>query len=261
MFLCYFDESGDGGAPAPWGNSSTKAFALGCLIVKDTVWLAALDDFIGYRRFLRESFGIQPRIEVKAATLAHNSGPIRKLRIGDLVRQRIYRQSMKLPTKLGNGQGIHTFGVVVDKAAMNERGDTENPQRAAWERAIERLERFSVYNKDFCLVVPDDGTIPIIQSIVREKRRFSYVGSHYGTSALPRPASLVIEDPVPRNSRDSFFIQQADLIAYAAYHAVFPSSGFGAADYWDELAETRVAAVNKYSGGPTGIVVWKGRKK
>jgi hypothetical protein len=86
-------------------------------------------------------------------------------------------------------------------------------------------------------------------------RRFSHVPSAYGTEALKRNATNIVEDASERNSRESYFVQLADLNAYAAFRKVFPGPNFGA-EIWDELGESRVMEVNKISGGPPGIVLW-----
>lgn len=64
-----------------------------------------------------------------------------------------------------------------------------------------------------------------------------------------------MEDSSDRRSHESYFIQLADLNAYAAFRRVFPGESFGE-DIYEELGEARVTEVNRLSGGPTGIVVW-----
>lgn len=251
MWLCYVDESGDSG----YVGSRTGGFALGCVLVKDTSWLPALDDLISFRRFLRKNFGLPARAEIKASYLLHNKGPFRKLGLGDAARLRIYSMALGLLPKLADGQGIRVFSVMVVKSEMQRLGKTDDPARVAWEIAIERLERFSWYEKDMCLVFPDEGNYDMIRGIIREKRRFNNVPSHYGTSALSRPASFVLEDPSARRSEESYFIQMADLVAYAAYRAVFPGKVF-AGTYWDRIGSARLAAVNRLVGGPTAIKVF-----
>lgn len=65
----------------------------------------------------------------------------------------------------------------------------------------------------------------------------------------------IVEDSSDRRSKESFFIQLADLNAYAACRKVFPIATFGG-EVWDELGTARVLEVNSLRGGPPGIVVW-----
>lgn len=251
MYLCYFDESGDSG----YYNSLTKSYTLACLLIHDSRWLAALDDTIRFRRFLRDTFGLQMRDELKAGYLIHNNGPFLKLRLGDKARMRIYTMALRLLAKLADGQGVRTFAVSVDKEEMKRRDLTDDPQEVVWERAIERLERFTFYEQDSCVMFPDEGNYDLIRAILRKKRRFSYVPSRYGTEPLRRPASFILEDPSSRRSQESYFVQLADLLAYAAHRVIYAEPWFGST-YWENAGTTRISEVNKYSGGPTGIVVW-----
>jgi hypothetical protein len=76
-----------------------------------------------------------------------------------------------------------------------------------------------------------------------------------GKAALKRNAENVVEDPSDRRSSESYFVQLADLNAYAAFRKIFPGVNVGD-ELWDELGDARIAEVNALRGGPTGIVVW-----
>jgi hypothetical protein len=247
MYLCYFDESGDPG----YKNSLTHAFALACVIVHDRAWLNTLDQIIAFRRFLRVSFGIQMREELKAGHLIHNNGPFTRLRVGEKARMKIFRMGLRLQAKLG----IETFAIVVDKDEMTRRGRNDEAQKKAWQLAYERLERYTADKRDTCMVFPDEGVYDMIRTLLREKRRYSSVPSHYGTAPLSRPASFVLEDPSIRKSSESYFVQLADLNAYAAHRRVKPQPWFGT-EYWEQLGAARVSAVSKLAGGPIGIKLW-----
>ena len=86
-------------------------------------------------------------------------------------------------------------------------------------------------------------------------RRFNHVPSAFGSPSLGRNAENIVEDSSDRRSKESFFIQLADLNAYPAYRKVFPGTTFGG-EIWDELGTARVLQVNSLRGGPPGIVVW-----
>lgn len=239
MYLCYLDESGDPG----YYNSPTKAFSLGCLIVEDRAWLLALDDIVGFRRFLKAKFGLKMRDELKAQFLIHNTGPFANLNLGDGIRMSIFKMALKLIPKLNEGRGIYAFSVVVSKEDMIKRGwEVKNPQTEAWERVLERLERFTFYNGDTCIIFPDEGEYLAIRKLLRGKRRYCLVPAHYGDSPLARPANLILEDPSMRKSSASYYIQLADLIAYAAHRAKFPTPEFGAS-YWECVRGARLKEV------------------
>lgn len=58
----------------------------------------------------------------------------------------------------------------------------------------------------------------------------------------------MIDDPIPRRSDRSYFIQLADLVAYAAFRAVVPPGGGIARvcpeHMWDEIGEATHVAVS-----------------
>jgi len=248
MYFCYFDESGDPG----YQRSPTSAFALAGVLLRDTAWLCTLNSVISFRRYLRDEFGLQMRAELKAGYLIHNTGPFEQLSLGDRTRMKIYSMALRIQPKIG----VQTFAVVVNKEEMRrQRRTNENPQRRAWELAIERLERFTSKSRETCLVFCDEGNYDLIRMLLRQKRRHSLVPSHYGRQALDRRGDFILEDPSVRKSEESYFIQLADLNAYAAYRRVFPEPWFGE-KYWEQLGEARIAAVVRFSKGPVGIKLW-----
>ncbi|MDW8339059.1 MAG: DUF3800 domain-containing protein, partial [Thermoleophilia bacterium] len=78
----------------------------------------------------------------------------------------------------------------------------------------------------------------------REMRRHSMVGSLIGGS-LSRPlVRYLIDDPVERDSRQSYMVQLADLNAYAAYRKERPDPLFPAT-MWDDLGDAILTEANK----------------
>ena len=246
MYFSYFDESGDTGRT----NSPTDAFVLSGLLVHDRDWLSALDQTIAFRRYLRDNFHIMPRAELKATWLVHNKGQIRPSKLTFKARLAAYKAVMRFQRKSGV---FHTFGVFVDKRKINTAG--VDIREYAWRYALQRLERFGTSKKDNLHVLPDEGHGEFIRKKIRLMRRFSRIPSAYGGSTLDRSAENILEDPSDRRSHESFFIQMADLNAYAAFRKVFPGNNFGG-EFWDELGDSRIKEVNSLRGGPHGIVVW-----
>lgn len=246
MFFAYFDESGDTGMD----HSPTATFALSAVLIDDTNWLSALDQTIAFRRYLRDNFHIAPRSELKAAWLVHNKGDIRASGLGYPARLAAYRAAMRFQRKAGV---FRTFTVLIAKSKISKH--PADVREIAWRYAIQRLERFGTSAKDNLHVLPDEGHGEFIRKKIRLMRRFSQVPSAFGGPTLERKAENIVEDASDRRSRESYFIQLADLNAYAAYRKVNPARTFGG-ELWDELGDARVLEVNSLRGGPPGIVVW-----
>ncbi|MDP8943296.1 MAG: DUF3800 domain-containing protein [Actinomycetota bacterium] len=239
------DESGDPGVGV---GSPTPTYTVSAVFVHDTQWVSLFEDLLRFRRYLRDNFGLRMRAEMKASELVRGSGPWADLGLGDRVRKRIYRSFMRFQGKTG---AVLTFAVVIDK---NHCRDTDHARDIAWRYAFQRVERTMNARNERVMLVPDSGQFHWIRRLSREMRRFSQVGSMLGTGSLARPLiQVLIDDPVERDSRESYLIQLADLNAYAAYRRVVPTPAFPQT-MWAELGPAILWQANKYSGGTPGIV-------
>lgn len=247
MYLAYFDESGDSG----FDRSPTGTFTLSAVLVHDSNWLSALDQSIAFRRYLNSQFRLSPRDEIKASWLVHNKGKIHHAGLTYGARMNLYRAVMRFQRKSGV---FEIFAVVVVKNRIRKRD--QDIRNIAWQYAIQRLERFGAAKKDNIILVPDEGHGDLIRKKLRAMRRFNYVPSAFEDGySLRRNAENIIEDPFEKRSDESYFVQFADLNAYAAFRRVFPGNSFGT-DVWDGLGDAVIADVNRLSGGPPGIVFW-----
>lgn len=246
MHLAYIDESG-----SPGGS---RTFTLACVLVSDERWSAAFDDLIRYRRFLRDRFGVPVRAEIKASHLLRPGGAFRELALSESVRAAIYRGTVRLIPKVN----LQAFAVVV----LQEAG-VADPRLTAWEYLLQRLERFATKTPTRVLIVHDEGDADFVRKLARKARRAGGAGRAFGTGYLQLPFAGLIDDPVPRDSRQSYFLQLADLLAYAAFRRVIPppprAVPIVTAGTWDQLGDSRLSAVSSVAGGPTGIVVWPRR--
>jgi hypothetical protein len=160
----------------------------------------------------------------------------------------IYQRHLRMLTMVSSG----TFAVVVRKYEINDK--TTNPEERAWEYVLQRLRMRSQGTSAPIVVLHDESSRnKEIRTHLRRFRRHSFAptGEH-------AEAPLIIEDPVPRDSQHSYFIQLADLCAYAATRKIIPPSERGrkvcSEEMWDEAGPARLSAVSKSRSD--GIVVW-----
>jgi Protein of unknown function (DUF3800) len=251
VFLAYVDESGDDG----FGVGS-KTYALGCVMVDSSAWGRSFDQLISHRRWLRAQFGIPIRAELKANFLLRNGGPLRQHPLSERARFAVYRSFMRLQPKIG----LAVFAVVVDKSQVAKRFSAGRAASdVAWEYLLQRLERRTTKAKTEVLVIHDEGDELAVRTRARKARRAGTAGSAFGTGSLERPFVRLIDDPVPRNSTQSYFLQLADLNAYAAFRRLSPPPQrkiqIVPQTMWDELGHARFRPVRSlYRGGPPGIV-------
>lgn len=250
MHIAYIDESGDAG---PQGS---RTYSLGCVLIEASAWPQVFDNFIDFRRFLRERFGVPVRAEIKANFLLRNGGAFRQLALSEAARFAIYRAHLRMLSKLG----LQAFAILIHKDVMQARGEVQDPRDVAWQYMLQRLERFTTYSNTNALLVHDEGDAGRVRALARKARRAGGAGSMFGMGFLRLPARLLVDDPVPRDSSQNYFLQLADLVAYAAFRRYYPPPHrpqvIVPTSMWGEIGAATLSEVNRHAGGPQGIVAW-----
>lgn len=251
MYVAYVDESGDDGTK----RRSSMSYVLGCVLIESAEWTKAFDGLIAFRRYVRSAYGIPVRAELKANYLLHNGGPLRGRPLSERARFKLYRSHMRIQDKLG----MKAFAVVIDKRdAAVKFGDGRIASDIAWEYLLQRLERS--FRQTEVLVVHDEGEALAVRKRARKARRAGTAGSAFGTGRLNVPFLNLLDDPVPRNSQQSYFLQLADLNAYAAFRRQYPPPPARGqvvpGRMWDYLGDARFTPVRQTGryGGPLAIV-------
>jgi hypothetical protein len=251
VYLASVDESGDRGL------SGSETYALACVLVRSSAWGQTFNGLIQFRRFLRERTKLPMRAEIKANYLIRNKGAFRDLALSEKARKFIYRGLIRLQPKLG----LQTFAILINKPGLQTRRPNDDPMAVAWTFMMQRLERLTRHPQDQLLLIHDEGESGIVRQIARRFRRFGTAGSLFGGGYQIPPFVGLLDDPVSRNSQHSYFLQLADLNAYAAFRRTYPPPPHTAQIVpqllWDELGDARFGAANRRSGGPSvGIVFW-----
>lgn len=213
MLIAYVDESGNTGTSGTSGSSLT--YTLGCVLIDADHWPQAFDEFLTFRRRLRTTYGLPMRAEVKANYLLRNSGPIRPLGLGPAERHLVFRAHLRVLEDLP----ARAFAICIDKRNLQHATSTTIFD-LAWETLLQRLERTSTYEKATFMITHDEGENDAVRRWVRRSRRHLTAGSAFGTGSQRHPARRLVDDPVPRRSEQSYFVQLADLVAYAAFRSV-----------------------------------------
>lgn len=251
--MAYVDESGDTGAVSLSGSSS--CYALGCVLIELDDWAAAFDRFVTFRRGLRSSLGIPLRQELKANYLIRNSGGLRKLNLSPSQRQYVYREHLRFISQLP----ARAFAVVTDKKKAGISGSACFDM--TWEMLLQRFERTCTNENKTLLISHDEGDNDSVRRHVRKARRHLTAGSMLGGGSLHFNADKILDDPVPRASQHSYFIQMADLVAYAGWRSYMkPSKGVAQIvpqSSWSHIGGAVHSAVNRrrLNGSVPGVVL------
>jgi uncharacterized protein DUF3800 len=252
MYLMYVDESGDTGLV----NSPTTHFALSALVIHESNWRDFVKAIATFRGTLKAAYGLPLRTEIHASEYLKSppvSGMNRHVRLA------ILRNFLDELSKMNF---ISITNVIVDKTGKPATYDVFGN---AWQALFQRFENTLRYGNfpgghrnDFGIVLTDatDG-----RKLVRLIRKMSVYNpvpnmNRFGPGFRNLPVLRIIEDPHPKDSKDSYFIQACDTCAYFLLQKFKPNSFVrraGAQNYLNRLA----GILNKRAsyGNAQGIVV------
>lgn len=78
------------------------------------------------------------------------------------------------------------------------------------------------------LLITDTGRVGKLRKTTRRIQRINFIPSKFGRISYRREIRPLIEDPLPKDSRESYFIQLADLVAQVVYLRSVAETGIGA---------------------------------
>jgi Protein of unknown function (DUF3800) len=225
----YVDESGDIGLV----NSPTRYFVLSGLVLHELRWQANLDQLINFRQKMKLLYGLKLREELHASHLINQPGELKRIKRND--RLSIIRA---LATELGTMQDIQLINVVVDK--LNKPAGYDVFEKA-WQALIQRFEN-TLRNGNFPgqakpqpgqakpqndkgMLLPDRTDDKKLKLLLRKMRRYNSVPSRFSeASSRQMPLSYIIEDPLFKDSQDSYLTQCVDLSAYLLQQYFSPNA-------------------------------------
>ena len=220
MYLMYVDESGDTGVL----NSPTRHFALSSLVVHELRWDPALQQLIEFRRRMREKFGLLMTEEIHASGMINKPGRLVRIKRND--RLTILRALIDEITHLPD---VNAINIVADKRTTDTSDIVFD---RAWRTLIQRFENTLSHhnfpgpaNPDERGLIICDQTDQRLNRLLRRMRRYNPVPNQSSLAPGYRDLRLkyIIEDPVHRDSKHTYFLQAVDAIAFFFYQVLAPS--------------------------------------
>ena len=210
MYLMYVDESGDSGL----AGSPTNFFSLSGLVIHESRWRDFTTQMATFRKTMRTVYGLPLRTEIHASHFIR-SAPVPGMQ--KHIRLAILRNFID---EIAKQDFISLTNVVVDKTGKPNSYDVfEN----AWQTLFQRFENTLKYGNfpgghrnDFGIVLTDATDGQKLQKMVRRMSvhnpvpNMAWAGPGYRNLPLLR----IIEDPHPKDSKTSHFIQACDVAAY-----------------------------------------------
>ncbi len=252
MYLLYSDESGDPGRAGPG-----RYFILSAILIHETSWHQCFDLTKQLRVYLKKDYGIAKNAELHANKNIAGRGALWGVRFSIEDRVKLFQVVIET---LAQMPGLKTMSVCINKASpqcAEKKG--RDIHDLAWSFLLQRFHNYITSrgtgnSNEHGLVFHDTGHDQEIRKLMRKMRVYNYVPSRYGS---PRniPLTSLLEDPVPRDSAHSQFIQLVDYVAYCLLRKVSPVDKYpGLVNIYDILSP--VALKQAAADNDMGIIVY-----
>lgn len=211
VYLSYFDESGDDGNPG-----SSPLYVQTAIYLHHRHWNDTFEALYEFRRRLKTDYGLPIRLEIHVKPFLLNKRPYQRLKIPEGTRVKIIDEFCEVLATLP----LKTLNVVIDKDKIISPAHYDILEKAM-EYTIQRLENDLNKNdpSSSFLIITDEGRVGKMRRIARKVRRMNFIPSRFqpGTYLDARITKL-IEDPLPKSSNQSYFIQASDFIATVTFY-------------------------------------------
>lgn len=230
----YVDESYD-----------NNKFCLSAISIRHTDWKDCFDLVKQHRQYLKDTYGVFLRKEIHAQELVRGGGRIAPHLVGKWERSRIFLSMLHLVAHLPN---VWIFNICLD---TNHFPD---PQLAAWDRLINRVERTmrkmeedelplrrglikNIHSdteegiisslksrlmifRSRAVMFADEGRETEITKAIRKMHVINHIPSQFGdwgggSFTKNIVTERIVEDPIFKQSHRSYFVQLADCVAFA----------------------------------------------
>ena len=226
MKICYYDESGDDGFP----NYSSPLFVLTAIYFDHLHWKEIHEKIVDLRRELKANFNFPVNVELHTKQFLLDKDPYRNFGLTSNDRIHLITRFCEF---IGNLE-VKIINVLINKKVI--RSKTYDVMNTSLKYSIQRIENDidPKNNPDIkFMVITDEGRVGKMRKTTRAIQRINYIPSQFGTSSIRKEIESLIEDPLPKNSKESYFIQLADLVAYLVYLYGIRYKGLG--DYPNRL--------------------------
>jgi hypothetical protein len=209
----YIDESGDTGV----SRSQTNFFVISAIVIHESSWQNVLNDLIDFRKGLKNQYGLLLKEEIHASEFI-NGSPNLKAGISRNDKLDILKKCLKW---LDSRSDVSVVTVRCNKSQNASKDIFEFTWRVLIQRFDNTLARNNFPNSignDKGMIIADNTDGGKLTKLLRRMRRYNQVPNHpaYGLGSRNIILRAVVEDPVLRDSADSYLHQMVDVVAYFA---------------------------------------------
>jgi hypothetical protein len=209
MYIAYYDESGDDGYP----DYSSPIFVLSVAYLYYLNWKDLYSTLHEFRAQLKKDYGIPVRWEFHTKRFLLNKNPYRDLGLDNPKRIQVLDLFCALIAQLD----LKLINVVINKGLITK--PTYDVLNTALKYSIQRIENDleSISPEKKFMVITDPGRLGKMRKTARKIQKFNYIPSKFNPQPYRKEIKLLIEDPLQKDSKESYFIQLVDLVAYVVY--------------------------------------------
>lgn len=205
MFISYFDESGDDGYP----TYSSELFVLTSIYFHHSIWKENYRKIHEIRKELKENYGLPIKQEFHTKEFVVDKDPYHGKYAAE-VRKEILFKFLNSVKELD----LKIISVVINKMKINR--PAYDVLKNALTYNVQRIENDLNYLRADAkfLIITDEGRIGKMRSTTRSIQKINYIPSMYNQQSYRREIANLIEDPLPKKSSESYFIQLADMLCF-----------------------------------------------
>ena len=220
MKICYYDESGDDGFPA----YSSPLFVLSAIYLDYLEWKDIHDQVVTFRRQLKQSHNFPVKLELHTKQLLLDKSPYRDFGFTQDQKISIITECCRF---IGS-TNIRIVNILINKPSIRHQG--YDVLDTSLKYSVQRIENDLDPNSNpdaRFMIITDEGRVGKMRKTTRAIQRINYIPSRFNKSSYRQEIQTLIEDPLPKDSKESYFIQLCDLVAYIVYLYGLINTGAG----------------------------------
>jgi hypothetical protein len=204
MYLAYYDESGDDGHP----HTSSPLFTLSVVYQHHLVWKDNYEIIKKFKRQLAHDFPFPFHEELHTREFILNKNPYHQWGIVDTDRAHVIDLYCELCAQLD----LRIINVVIVKPRFYK--PKVNILDLAVTFSVQRIENdLAPIPQNRFMIVTDWGRVGKMRKTTRRVQKINFIPSKFGPTSRRQEIQKLIEDPLPKDSSESYFLQLADLSA------------------------------------------------
>lgn len=207
MYICYFDESGDDGFP----STSSDIFVLTSLSLHYSKWKDINNEIAGFRKWLKKEYDFPVDFEFHTREFLLNKNPYKQLNIKPRLRKEIIYYFFDF---------LRQLDVIIVNSAVNKtliRKPAYKVLKTALRDNVQSIDTYisEIGDINRFLLITDEGRVGKMVNVTRQIQVNGAAGNT--TKIVGTGVRKLIEDPLPKSSKESYFIQLSDMVAYIIY--------------------------------------------